>query len=141
MLIKQLLDQKGREVVSISPSASVYEAVALMAERGIGALLVVDYARVVGVISERDYARKVILQDRSSKTTSVGEIMSTPVIAGHEAQTVAECMALMTDRRIRHLPVMDGETLRGMISIGDLVKAIIADQQFVIAQLETYITS
>jgi len=141
MLIKQLLDQKGRGVVSIGPAASVYEAVALMAEHGIGAVLVVDYARLVGVMSERDYARKVILQDRASKTTTVREIMSSPVITGQESQTVGECMALMTEKRIRHLPIVDDETLRGMISIGDLVKAIIADQQFVISQLETYITS
>lgn len=141
MLVRQLLDSKGRDVLSIAPHASVYEAVALMAEHSIGALLVVDYARLVGVLSERDYARKVILQDRASKTTTVGEIMSSPVITGRESQTVSECMALMTERRIRHLPIIEDGQVTGVISIGDLVKAIIADQQFVIAQLETYITS
>ncbi|MGD9603315.1 MAG: CBS domain-containing protein [Gammaproteobacteria bacterium] len=141
MLVRQLLDSKGRDVLSIAPHASVYEAVALMAEHSIGALLVVDYARLVGVLSERDYARKVILQDRASKTTTVGEIMSSPVITGRESQTVSECMALMTERRIRHLPIVEDGQVTGVISIGDLVKAIIADQQFVIAQLETYITS
>ncbi len=139
MLVKQLLDQKGRAVTSIAPEASVYSAVALMAEKGIGAVLVLEQGAIAGVLSERDYARKVILQDRSSKTTTVREIMSTRVVTGRETQTVSECMALMTDKRIRHLPIMDGDTLCGMISIGDLVKAIIADQQFVISQLENYI--
>ncbi|MBI2801673.1 MAG: CBS domain-containing protein [Gammaproteobacteria bacterium] len=141
MLIKQLLEQKGHVVVSIAPTASVYEAVARMAEKGIGALLVMDAGRVVGVISERDYARKVILQERSSKTTQVSEIMTTRVVTGRADQTISESMALMTDKRIRHLPIMDGDTVLGVISIGDLVKAIIADQQFVISQLEHYITS
>ena len=141
MLIKQLLEQKGHVVVSIAPTASVYEAVARMAEKGIGALLVLDAGRVVGVMSERDYARKVILQDRASKTTQVREIMTTRVVTGRANQTISESMALMTDKHIRHLPIMDGDTVLGMISIGDLVKAIIADQQFVISQLEHYITS
>ncbi len=139
MLIKQLLDQKGRVVTSITPEASVYEAIALMADKGIGALLVLKNNRVEGLLSERDYARKVILQDRSSKTTQVREIMTTRVVTGREQQTVQEGMALMTEKRIRHLPIMEGDELRGMISIGDLVKAIIADQQFVISQLENYI--
>jgi CBS domain-containing protein len=139
MLVKQLLDQKGRMVVSITPEASVYAAIVLMAEKGIGAVLVLDQGHVAGVLSERDYARKVILQDRSSKTTTVREIMSTRVVTGRETQTVSECMALMTNKRIRHLPIMEGDTVRGMISMGDLVKAIIADQQFVISQLENYI--
>jgi CBS domain-containing protein len=139
MLVKQLLDQKGRVVTSIAPEASVYAAVALMAEKSIGAVLVLDQGHIAGVLSERDYARKVILQDRSSKTTTVREIMTTRVVTGRETQTVSECMALMTDKRIRHLPIMDGDTLCGMISMGDLVKAIIADQQFVISQLENYI--
>jgi CBS domain-containing protein len=139
MLIKQLLDQKGHGVISVAPQDSVYSAVALMAEKGIGAVLVLDNGKIAGVMSERDYARKVILQDRSSKTTQVREIMTTRVVTGRPSQTVQEGMALMTDKRIRHLPIMDGERLLGVISIGDLVKAIIADQQFVISQLETYI--
>lgn len=139
MLIKQLLDQKGHAVCAVAPTDSVYSAVALMAEKGIGAVLVLENDHIAGVLSERDYARKVILQDRSSKTTQVREIMTTRIVTGRPSQTVQECMALMTDKRIRHLPIMDGETLLGVISIGDLVKAIIADQQFVISQLETYI--
>lgn len=140
-LIKQLLDAKGSEVSSIGPDASVYEAIVLMAEKGIGALLVLDAGKLVGVLSERDYARKVVLLDRASKTTRVSEIMTTRVVTARPDQRVEECMALMTDKHIRHLPVVEGGTLVGIISIGDLVKAIIADQQFVIAQLETYITS
>ena len=141
MVVNQLLNNKGREVVSVSPDASVYTAIALMAEKSIGAVLVMDNGKVVGVLSERDYARKVILQDRSSKTTPVRDIMTTKVITGTPQQSVHDCMTLMTEKRIRHLPIMDGDRLEGMISIGDLVKAIIADQQFVIRQLETYITS
>ncbi|MGH8596238.1 MAG: CBS domain-containing protein [Gammaproteobacteria bacterium] len=139
MLVKQLIDQKGRAVITVAPRDSVYSAIALMAEKGIGALLVLEGDHIAGVLSERDYARKVILQDRSSKTTEVREIMTTRVVTGKPNQTVQECMALMTEKRIRHLPIMEGDTLYGMISIGDLVKAIIADQQFVISQLETYI--
>ncbi|MSR13321.1 MAG: CBS domain-containing protein [Gammaproteobacteria bacterium] len=139
MLIKQLLNQKGHAVISVAPQDSVYSAVALMADKSIGAVLVLEQGKIVGVLSERDYARKVILQDRSSKTTQVREIMTTRVVTGRPNQTVQESMALMTDKHIRHLPIMDGDTLLGMISIGDLVKAIIADQQFEIAQLETYI--
>ena len=141
MVVNQLLDNKGHDVVSVPPDASVYTAIALMAEKSIGAVLVVDNGKVVGVLSERDYARKVILQDRSSKTTPVRDIMTTKVITGTPQQSVHDCMTLMTEKRIRHLPIMDGDRLQGMISIGDLVKAIIADQQFVIRQLETYITS
>jgi CBS domain-containing protein len=139
MLIKQLLDQKGHAIIAVAPQDSVYQAVALMAEKGIGAVLVLEQGRIAGILSERDYARKVILQDRSSKTTEVREIMTTRVVTGQPKQTIQEGMALMTDKRIRHLPIMEGDALLGMISIGDLVKAIIADQQFVIAQLETYI--
>ncbi len=139
MLIKQLLDQKGHTVIAVAPEDSVYSAVALMADKGIGAVLVMEQGQIAGVLSERDYARKVILQDRSSKTTQVREIMTTRVVTGRPSQTVQEGMALMTDKRIRHLPIMEDDLLLGVISIGDLVKAIIADQQFVIAQLETYI--
>lgn len=141
MLIKQLLDQKGRSVIAVTPDSSVYAAIALMAERSIGALVVLDGARLVGVLSERDYARKVILQDRASRTTQVREIMTNRVITGREDQTVAEGLALMTERRIRHLPILRGDELRGLVSIGDLVKATIADQRFVIEQLESYIAS
>ena len=120
MLVKQLLDNKGRSVVSVPPDASVYTAIALMAERGIGAVLVMDHGKVVGVLSERDYARKVILQDRASKTTLVSEIMTSKVITGRSNQTVHDCMSLMTEKRIRHLPIMDGECLQGVRVIAHL---------------------
>jgi CBS domain-containing protein len=142
MLVQQLLDLKGHDVVTIGPDESVYRAIALMAEQHIGALLVMSGTRIAGIISERDYARKVVLQDRSSKTAAVREIMTSPVLTGRLGQSVQECMALMTERRVRHLPILDDDGMVvGMISIGDLVKAIIADQQFVIEQLELYIAS
>lgn len=137
--IAQLLASKGASVHTVAPDASVYEAVSTMADRGVGALIVMEGSQVVGVISERDYARKVILQDRSSKTTRVRDIMTTRVIVGRLDQTIEQGMAVMTDKRIRHLPIMDNERLVGIVSIGDLVKAIIADQQFVIEQLVRYI--
>jgi len=138
--VKQILDGKGDQVYTIAPRATVFEALKQMGEKEVGALAVVDEGRLVGIISERDYARKVILRGRTSRDTLVQEIMSANVITAHLYQTVEECMELMTERRIRHLPVMQSGRLSGMISIGDLVKAIIAEQQFVIEQLETYIT-
>ena len=139
--VKQLIDIKGPQVWSISPEASVFEAIQRMAEKEVGALLVMQAEKLVGIISERDYARKVILKERSSQQTPVRDIMTTRVIYVHPSQPIDECMALMTEKRIRHLPVMDGEALQGIISIGDLVKAIIEDQQFIIKQLEHYISS
>ena len=138
--VRQLLQEKGHIVWSIGPDESVYDAVKLMAEKGIGALIVVDRAKTVGMLSERDYARKVILVGRSSKETKIREIMTTQVISADPHQSVQECMTIMTENRIRHLPVMEDDQLIGMISIGDLVKAIIAEQQFVISQLEHYIS-
>lgn len=138
--VKQLLDGKGYQVWTVSPDQSVLDAIKLMAEKGVGALVVVDGGKVVGIITERDYARKVILQERSSRTTPVRDIMTTRVICTHLANTAEECMAVMTDKRVRHLPVMDDGQLVGMISIGDLVKSIIDHQQFMIEQLESYIT-
>lgn len=138
--VKQLLDDKGHHVWTVSPDASVFDAIKIMADKGVGALVVTDGDRPVGIVSERDYARKVILQGRSSQATAIKEIMTTAVIYARLDQTVEECMAVMTEKRIRHLPVMEGGTLVGMISIGDLVKAIIADQQFVIEQLAHYIS-
>ncbi len=138
--VKQLLDVKGRDVWSIAPDETVFNAIKLMAEKGIGALAVLEGDGLIGLISERDYARKVILKDKSSKETSVRDIMTTPVIYTHSAQTLEECMALMTEKRERHLPVLEKGKLVGIISIGDLVKAIIAEQQFVIEQLEQYIS-
>ena len=137
----QILGSKPDQAVhTVAPTASVYEAVQLMAERNVGALVVVEHARVVGIVSERDYARKVVLMDRSSKDAPVRDIMSSPVMYVHPEQTSDECMALMTQNRLRHLPVMDGERLIGLVSIGDLVKATLSEQQFIIEQLEHYIS-
>ncbi len=138
--VRQLLDAKGHDVWSIHPDASVFEAIEQMASKSIGALIVIEEARPVGIVSERDYARKVILKGRSSRQTPVREIMTARVIYAKIDQTVEECMALMTEKRIRHLPVMDGDDLTGVISIGDLVKSIIDEQQFIIEQLEQYIS-
>ena len=139
MKVKEILAGKGHNVWSIEPGASVFDAMKLMAEKGIGALIVREGERVAGVISERDYARKVILEGRSSPTTEVREIMTSHVLYAGPDHTIEECMAIMTDKRIRHLPVLDGGRLVGVISIGDLVKAIISEQQFRIEQLEKYI--
>ncbi|MDH4382433.1 MAG: CBS domain-containing protein [Gammaproteobacteria bacterium] len=137
--VQQLLAMKGRHVHSIGPQAVVYDAVAQMATHGVGALLVMDEEQILGVVSERDYARKIVLRGRSSHATEVREIMSSPVITGRPSLSIEEAMAIMSQRRIRHLPIVDEGRLCGLVSVGDLVKAIIADQQFVIAQLEQYI--
>jgi len=139
--VRDILTRKGNDVWSISPSASVYDAMKLMADKGIGALLVMEGEKLVGIISERDYARKVILQGRSSRTTSVEKIMTSRVAYAEPGQNIEECMAVMTEKRIRHLPVMEASQVRGVISIGDLVKSIIDEQKFIIEQLERYITS
>jgi CBS domain-containing protein len=137
----QILRSKPDQTVhTMGPTASVYEAVRLMADKNIGALVVVQGDEVVGIVSERDYARKIVLMARSSKDTLLGEIMSSPVMYVHPDQTSDECMALMTENRLRHLPVMDGGRLIGLVSIGDLVKATISEQQFIIEQLEHYIS-
>jgi CBS domain-containing protein len=138
-MVKQLLEAKGYDVWTIAPDASVYEALKLMADKNVGALLVLEAGKVVGIISERDYARKVILKGKFSKDTPVREIMSTRLIFVRPEQTVEECMALMSDQHIRHLPVMAGEDLVGIVSIGDLVKAIISEQAFLIQNLQDYI--
>lgn len=139
--VRQLLEEKGHAVWSIAPDAAVYDAVALMAEQEIGALTVMQGDRLIGLISERDYARKVVLKGRSSKATRVRDIMTTRVVYAHPDQTVEQCMAVITDQRVRHLPVLDNGRLIGLISIGDLVKAIIAEQKFIIEQLLHYINS
>ena len=138
--VRDILEVKGRMVWSVDPGSTVFDALSLMAEKEIGALVVLDEARVAGIISERDYARKVILHGRASPTTRVEEIMTSHVAYTHLDQSIEECMAIMTDKRIRHLPVLQDGKLIGLISIGDLVKAIIADQKFIIEQLERYIT-
>ena len=139
--VKQLLESKAGGVVTIAPGASVFEALELMAEKDIGAVVVVHDNRVVGILSERDYARKVILHNKASRDISVDEIMTDRVLYVGPTHTIDECMALMTDKRIRHLPVLDGDRLMGVLSIGDLVKATISEQDFVIRQLERYIMS
>jgi CBS domain-containing protein len=137
--LKQLLEAKGRNVYSISPDARVFDALKLMADKSVGALIVIEGGRIVGILSERDYARKVILHGKSSHDLEVREIMTSRVIAVQPGQTVEECMALMTEKRIRHLPVTEGEQLIGVLSIGDLVKEVIAEQRQTIEQLESYI--
>ena len=139
--VKELLRNKGYQVYSIGPDATVYEALTLMAEKDVGALLVLDSAgQLVGVLSERDYARKIVLKGKTSRETPVREIMTEKVVWVRPDQTIEECMALMTNKHIRHLPVMEEGRLLGVISIGDVVKDIISEQEFVIAQLENYIT-
>lgn len=139
--VQEILNEKGHDLYRIGPDHSVLDALRLMAEQEIGALPVVDGERLVGLISERDYARKVILLDRSSSDTPVRDIMMTRVPCVSPARTVEECMALMTDKRVRHLPVLRDGHLVGLVSIGDLVKSIIDEQQFIISQLELYIAS
>jgi CBS domain-containing protein len=139
--VRDVLGVKGRDVWTINATASVFDALKRMAEKEIGALVVLEERKIVGIISERDYARKVILYGRSSPTTLVSEIMTTHVAYTHLEQNIEECMAIMTEKRIRHLPVIDNDQLIGIISIGDLVKAIISEQKFMIEQLERYITS
>jgi CBS domain-containing protein len=137
--VKQILDEKGREAWTVVPETTVFEALKLMAEKGIGALIVVENTRIAGIISERDYARKITLMGRFSKDTPVKDIMTTQVYGVHPSATAEECLALMTDRRIRHLPVLEKDKLAGIISIGDVVKAVLSAQKLTIQQLENYI--
>lgn len=139
--INHILQEKGAAIWSVSPDSLVYDALKLMADKGVGALLVFDAGKkLVGIISERDYARKVILKGKSSLDTPVKEIMTQKVICIRPENTVEECMALMTEKHIRHLPVVSGEQIIGVVSIGDLVKATIDEKDFIIKQLENYIT-
>ena len=138
--INQLLGTKGREVLSIGPDASVYDAIKLMADKDVGSLVVMEGTRLAGIFTERHYARNVFLKGRSSPGTSVGDIMERTVICTTLDETVEECMAVMTSRGVRHLPVLEDNAVVGIISIGDLVKSIIDGQKFIIEQLETYIT-
>lgn len=139
MLLSQLLESKGRAIFSVAPDDSVLEAIRRMAEHHVGALLVLDDARLAGILSERDYARKVVLAGRASDSTAVHEIMSTPVVTIGPGQTVEDAMRLMTTRRIRHLPVVQADTVLGVVSIGDLVKSVIEDQRHTIEDLRSYI--
>lgn len=137
--VRSILRFKGSEVHRISPEATVYEAVAMMAEKGVGALVVISGGKLAGIVSERDYARKVILKGKHSQEIEVREIMTSPVFTVTPDFPVDDCMRVITHHRIRHLPVMDGETLAGMISIGDLVRSIISTQAHTIEQLSGYI--
>lgn len=139
--IQQLLDGKGHEVLSVGPDDTVLEAIGKMASNDVGSLIVLDGEKLVGIITERHYARNVILKGRSSPKTTIKEIMSTRVVCARPEQLVEECMAVMTDKAVRHLPVLDKKRVIGVISIGDLVKSIISDKNFTIEQLEHYISS
>ncbi len=137
--IDAILSQKGTEIFSVPPEASVFEAIELMDSKNVGALIVMENDRLVGMISERDYTRKIVLRGKRSRETLVREIMTSELTVAHPHEPVEKCLRLMTEKRIRHLPVMDGEKLRGVISIGDLVKFVISAQHATIAHLENYI--
>jgi CBS domain-containing protein len=138
--VRSILQRKGRDVWSVAPGATVFEALELMAAKNIGAVLVLDGGRLLGIMSERDYARKVILLGKTSKDTPVSEIMTSRVVYISADLTIQECMALMTEKRIRHLPVLEGDQVIGVVTIGDVGRAIISDQQYMLEQLEHYIT-
>ncbi|HVO23671.1 MAG TPA: CBS domain-containing protein [Candidatus Margulisiibacteriota bacterium] len=139
--VRDLLKQKGRAVWSVAPGSTVYDALQLMADKNIGALLVIDGGRPVGIFSERDYARQVILKGKASKDTPVRDVMTSRVVFVRPEQSIEECMALMTDKRFRHLPVLEEGQLAGLLSIGDVVKAVISEKDFLIEQLANYISS
>lgn len=140
--VAQVIQDKSQQTIfTIAPHSTVLEAISLMAEKGIGAVVVMDQDKVVGILSERDYTRKVMLMERTSKQTLVSEIMTTKVVTVTKATSVEDCLDLMTDRHLRHLPVIENEKLVGFISIGDLVKAVMDDQRKLIEQLQQYITS
>jgi CBS domain-containing protein len=137
--VRELLETKGGVVLTIAPADSVFDAIQLMAEKSVGALVVMDGSDLIGIITERDYARKIVLKGRSSKKTACRNIMTGEVLVVSPDRTLDECMALMSDKRIRHLPVMENDRLVGIISIGDCIKAIVSKQEFIIEQLENYI--
>ena len=141
LTVRELLAKKGSEVWSVSPDATVYDALQLMAARNVGAVLVLDDGELAGILSERDYARQVILKGKASRDTPVRDIMTTSVVSVSPERTIDDCMALMTERRIRHLPVLKSDVLLGVLSIGDVVKAVISEKEFHIEQLESYIAS
>lgn len=137
--VAELLHAKGNQVWAVAPDQTVLDALRVMADKEVGALLVTSGEKVLGILSERDYARKIVLKGKSSETTAVAEVMSSEVTSVSPRQSIEECMAVMTEKRIRHLPVIDEGKLVGIVSIGDLVKAVIEDQKFTISQLEHYI--
>ena len=137
--VQQILDEKGHQILSVDPDASVFDAIQEMTDKDVGALLVVENNRLLGLFTERNYTRNVILKGKSSPKTPVRDVMTSPIMTARPQQSVSECMAVMTEKRVRHLPVLEDGNLLGIISIGDLVKSIIADQQFTIEQLEQYI--
>ena len=139
-LVSDILNSKGHEIWAVKPDDTVFDSLQLMADKGIGALLVMNGDKLVGIVTERDYARKVILEGKSSKDTTVKEVMTTKVLCVSPERTVDECMALMTDKRARHLPVLDHKHVVGVVSIGDLVNALISEQQILIDQLQHYIS-
>ena len=137
--VRQLLEEKGHEVWSVHPDDTVLDAIRKMASEGVGAMVVIEDDKPVGIVTERHYARNVFLKGKSSPKTPVHEIMATRFVCAQLEQTVEECMAVMTEKRVRHLPVLDEDRLVGIVSIGDLVKSVIADQRFIIEQLEHYV--
>ncbi|MEO6029821.1 MAG: CBS domain-containing protein [Candidatus Binatia bacterium] len=139
--VHDVLKQKGASIIAVSPTSTVFEVLQILAERNIGAVLVLEHDRLVGILSERDYARQVILKGKASRDTPVREIMTTAVVCVGPEQSIEECMALMTDKRFRHLPVIADDRLIGVLSIGDVVKALLGEQAFRIEQLESYIAS
>ena len=138
--IAQLLNTKGNQVWSVEPKATIFKALEIMSEKEIGALLVMENEKLVGIFSERDYARKVILKGKSSKNTPVGELMTKKVFYIDPQKTISECMAMMTNKKIRHLPVLENDNVIGIITIGDIVNQIISEQEITIHHLESYIT-
>jgi CBS domain-containing protein len=137
--VQQLLNGKSNQVWTTDPDDTVFDAIRMMADKDVGALVVIEDGKPIGIFTERDYARKVVLEDRQSKTTPVRDVMSTRIVCASPEQTIEECMAVMTDKRVRHLPVLEDGKLAGIVSIGDLVKSRIADQEFLIEQLAHYI--
>lgn len=138
--VKQILDTKGRDFHFVAPETPVYDAMRVMAEKEIGSVLVMEDGKLVGIVTERDYARKVIFEGPTSPESTCAEIMTTEVLYTTPGRPIEDCMALMTEKRVRHLPVLEDGEVRGLVSIGDLVKAVIAEQRFIIEQLERYIT-
>ncbi len=138
--IRQMLDEKGYKIYSVPPGSSVFDAIKLMAEAGIGALLVMDSERLVGILSERDYTRKIVLNNRSSRETAVREIMTEKVLYMTPEQTVDDCMAMMSKHHVRHMPVMENNRPIGMLSVRDVMRSVISEKEFIISQLENYIS-